>query len=188
MSAEAGPTEYTSYMLGWIPGQSSGRRGEKSSRAAFTRSGSRRVSMSISTLATLVPSVRRDVLVPAEEVVRVVRPLQRLQPLPPLRPVGLADPVLALLHEKVHIDAGVERLQLRPEVAGPRTFLVEAFGRLRGGVDVDGVPGASSVERGVVLSHAVDGSPQLEDGERRQLRLHLERVRRDDVDDVVGEL
>src|SRR5215218_6445355 len=52
-------------------------------------------------------SVRRDVLVQPEEVRRIVGALERLQPLVLLCTVCLADPLLALIHEEVHVDAGV---------------------------------------------------------------------------------
>src|SRR6266511_2472335 len=50
MSASVWPTEYTSYRLGSMPGQMSGRRSEKSSSASSTRSGGSAVSISVSTL------------------------------------------------------------------------------------------------------------------------------------------
>src|SRR5881628_658 len=53
----------------------------------------------------------RDVLVEPEEVVRVVRPLEGLQSLVLLRSIGLADPVLPLVHEEVHVHARVVRLE-----------------------------------------------------------------------------
>lgn len=49
----------------------------------------------------------RDVLVQSEEVVWVVPPLQSLEPLVLRRSIGLADALLTLVHQEVHIDAGV---------------------------------------------------------------------------------
>jgi hypothetical protein len=51
------------------------------------------------------------VLVEAEEVVGVIAALERLEPVVLLGPVGLADPLLTLLHQEVHVDARVVGLQ-----------------------------------------------------------------------------
>jgi hypothetical protein len=51
------------------------------------------------------------VLVEAEEVVRVIATLERLERVVLLGPIGLADPLLALLHEEVHVDARVVGLE-----------------------------------------------------------------------------
>src|SRR5215212_4524369 len=52
-----------------------------------------------------------DVLVEAEEVVGVIATLQRLEPVILLGPGSLADPLLTLLHQEVHIDACVVGLK-----------------------------------------------------------------------------
>src|SRR5262249_57882461 len=52
-----------------------------------------------------------DVLVQTEEVVRVVALLERLQPVVAGRPVGLADALLAFVHQEVHVDARVIGLE-----------------------------------------------------------------------------
>src|SRR5215212_4728613 len=96
------------------------------------------------------------VLVEAEEVVRVVAVLQRLEPLILLSPVGLADPLLTLLHEEVHVDARVVGLKGRPEVPDPLPLLVEALRRLGGACDVERTSGAASTEGCLLLPHACD--------------------------------
>ena len=52
---------------------------------------------------------RRDVLVDAEEVVRIVLSLQGLQPVVLLRPVRLLDSLRTLIAQEVHIDTLVPR-------------------------------------------------------------------------------
>ena len=114
--------------------------------------------------------------------------LQRLQPRVLLRPVGLADAIRALVAEEVDVDALVPRLERRPEVAHPLALLLEALGALGAGADVVGEAGAPSVEGGLVLADAVDGTTHLPDRKRRQRRGDLERALHRDVDDLVGEL
>ena len=85
---------------------------------------------SIAELAYSVPSHGGSgpyVLVEAEEVVGVVAALERLEPVVLPCPVGLANTLLSLLHEEVHVDARVVGLQRRPEVPGPLPLLVEAL-------------------------------------------------------------
>ena len=62
----------------------------------------------------------RDVLVEAEEVVRVVARLDRARAGPRSFRVGRADARLALVAEEVDVRAGVALLQRRGEVASPR--------------------------------------------------------------------
>src|SRR5215210_9023480 len=78
-----------------------------------------------------------DVLVKAEEVVGVIATLERLEPVILLGPVGLADPLLTLLHQEVHIDARVVGLKGRPEVPGPLSLFVEALFGLGDACDVE---------------------------------------------------
>jgi hypothetical protein len=56
-------------------------------------------------------SVWRDVLVQAEEVHRIVGPLQRLETLELFETIGSPDPLLALVHQEVHVDARFVRLE-----------------------------------------------------------------------------
>src|SRR4029453_6930421 len=95
--------------------------------------------------------VRWDVLVPPEEVVGVVFALQRTQAVVLRRPIGLANPILALLHQDVHVDARMEGLEGRPEIARPLPLLVESLLVLGDRGDVEGVSGLPAVEGGVVL-------------------------------------
>src|SRR5918995_3908294 len=104
-----------------------------------------------------------DVLVEAEEVVGVIATLQRLEPVVLLGPVGLADPLLTLLHQEVYIDARVVGLKGRPEVSGPLPLLAEALCRLGDASDVERMPGAASAEGRLVLAHACDGPSELPD-------------------------
>src|SRR5215204_7205287 len=108
------------------------------------------------------------VLVEAEEFVGVVAVLQRLEPVVLLGPVGLADPLLTLLHEEVYIDACVVGLECRPEVSDPLPFLVEALTRRGNSGDVERVTGAASAEGRLVLANARDRPPALPDREGRQ--------------------
>src|SRR5215210_8197384 len=108
------------------------------------------------------------VLIEAEEVVGVIATLQRLESIVLLGPVGLADPLLTLLHEKVHIDACVVGLECRPEVSDPLPFLVEALTRRGNSGDVERVTGAASAEGRLVLANARDRPPALPDREGRQ--------------------
>src|SRR2546422_10687677 len=78
----------------------------------------------------------RDVLVEAEEVVGVVLALQGLQAVILLGPVGLADALLALVHQEVDVNARVVGLECRPEVPDPLPLRVEAFRCRSGGRDV----------------------------------------------------
>src|SRR5215210_6338014 len=128
------------------------------------------------------------VLVEAEEVVGVVATLERLEPVILLCPVGLADPLLTLLHQEVYIDARVVGLKGRPEVSGPLPLLVEALRRLGDTPDVERMPGAASAESCLLLSHACDSPSELPDHKGRQRGVDLQRVIDRDVDNLVGEL
>src|SRR5215211_138350 len=77
-----------------------------------------------------------DVLVKAEEVVGVIATLQCLEPVILLGPVGLADPLLTLLHQEVHIDPCVVGLKGCPEGPDPLPLLVEARRRIGDAADV----------------------------------------------------
>src|SRR5919106_3257735 len=133
-------------------------------------------------------SIRWDVLVQAEEVVRVILPLQGLQPIVFLSSVSLANSLLSLLHEEVHVDALMVRPECRPQASGPFTFLVEALTRRGRGVDVNGVPRASTTERRLVLPDAPDGASEMKDREGGQGRLHAYRMVDGGVNDSVREL
>src|SRR5919107_2762229 len=108
------------------------------------------------------------VLVEAEEVVGVIATLQRLESVVLLRPVGLADSLLTLLHQEVHIDARVVGLEGRPEVSDPLPFLVEALTRVGNSGDVKRVTCAASAEGRLVLANARGRPPALPDWESRQ--------------------
>src|SRR6266516_6656926 len=58
-----------------------------------------------STRGQPVELVRRDVLIESEEVLRVVAALQSLESAVLLCAVSLADAILTLVHEEVHVDA-----------------------------------------------------------------------------------
>src|SRR5215207_10336016 len=114
---------------------------------------------SISELAYSVPSHGGSgpyVLVEAEDVVGVVAALERLEPVVLLCPIGLADTLLSLLHEEVHVDARVVGLQRRPEVPDPLPLLLKALGPLGRAGDVVRMPRAASAEGRLVLAHARD--------------------------------
>src|SRR5829696_2169577 len=129
-----------------------------------------------------------DVLVEAEEVVGIIATLQRLEPVVLLGPVGLADPLLTLLHQEVYIDARVVGLKGRPEVSGPLPLLVEALCRLGDACDVKSMPGAASAEGCLLLAHACDGPSELPDHKGRQRGVDSQRVIDRDVDNLVSEL
>src|SRR5438552_1214046 len=74
-----------------------------------------------------VELVRRDVLIESEEVLRVVAALQSLESAVLLCAVSLADAILTLVHEEVHVDARMPGLEGRPEAAHPLTLLLEAL-------------------------------------------------------------
>src|SRR5438309_7589191 len=113
-----------------------------------------------------IPLVRPDVLVQPEEIRWVVPALQRLELRVAIPAVRLLDPLLALLHEEVHVDIGLVRQQRVPETARPLALLREA-GLIRGRrIDVDRVPRAAAAEGCLVLAHARDRAAQLEDRER----------------------
>src|SRR5215212_11048956 len=126
-----------------------------------------------------------DVLVEAEEVVRVVAALERLEPVVLLGPVGLADSLLTLLHQEVYVDARVVGLQRRPEVPGPLPLIVEALCRLGDAADVERMAGASSAEGRLLLAHACDGSSELPDHGISQRGLDSQRVIERDVDNLI---
>src|SRR5215210_4787554 len=114
-------------------------------------------------------SVRPDVLVQPEDVVRVVAPLQRLEAVVLLRPVGLPDALLALLHQEVDVDRRVVGRERRPEAPRPFGGLVEAVPPLRDRRDVEREAGGAAVERSGALRHARDRASHLPDREPRQL-------------------
>src|SRR5215211_2830168 len=128
------------------------------------------------------------VLVKAEEVVGVVAVLQRLEPVVLLGPVGLADPLLTLLHQEIHIDARVVWLKGRPEVSGPLPLLVEALCRVGDASDVERMPSAASAEGCLLLAHACDGPSKLPDHESTKRGIDPQRVIDRDVDNLVCEL
>src|SRR5215216_6150788 len=68
-----------------------------------------------------------DVLVEAEEVVGVIATLERLEPVILLGPVGLADPLLTLLHQEADSVTCVVRGKGRPEVPIPLPHVGEAL-------------------------------------------------------------
>src|SRR5205823_11544300 len=113
----------------------------------------RRVPLATRRLAGLA---RRDVLVDAEDVLRIDLPLQRLQPVVLLGAVGLAHAVLALVHEEVDVHGGEVRLERRPEAPHPLALLVEALRRRRRAADVVREARVPPVEGGLVLAHARD--------------------------------
>src|SRR6185295_7986121 len=133
-------------------------------------------------------SVRRDVLVQAEEVVGVVLSLQRLEAVVLRRAIGLPDPLLPLLPEEVHVDARVEGLERRPQIPNPLALGVEAIFRLGAGGDVEGMPRASCVVGGLVASHPGYRSAELPNREGGKRRADAMRVLDGDVDHLVGEL
>src|SRR5829696_10429593 len=126
-----------------------------------------------------------DVLVEAEEVVRVVATLQRLEPVVLLGPVGSADPLLTLLHQEVYIDTCVVGLKGRPEVSGPLPLLLEALCRLGDASDVERMTGAASAEGCLVLAHACGGPSELPDHKGRQRGVDPQRVIDRDLDHLV---
>src|SRR5215204_7307494 len=128
------------------------------------------------------------VLVEAEDVVGVVATLERLEPVVLLCPVGLADPLLTLLHQEVHVDAGVVGLKARPEGPNPLPLFVEALFGLGNACDVERVPGAASAEGRLLLSHACEGPSELPDHESTKRGVDPQRVIDRDVDDLVCEL
>src|SRR4051812_26312255 len=116
------------------------------------------------------PLTRGAVLVEPEEVVGVVLLLETLQPRKLLGTIGLADAILALLHEEVHIYARVVGRERVPVAARPLALLVEAVGRLAVAVDVERVARVATVEGGVVLAdarHRPSHLPEGDAGDRR---------------------
>src|SRR5215204_3439328 len=128
------------------------------------------------------------VLIEAEEVVGVVATLQRLEPVVLLGPVGLADPLLALLHKEVYIETSVVGLKSCPEVPNPLPLFVEALCLLGDAADVECMPGAASAEGRLVLSHACHCPSELPDHERTKRGIDPQRVIDGDLDDLVCEL
>src|SRR5207249_3229197 len=110
-------------------------------------------------------SGRRDVLVDPEEVLRVVAALQLLQARVLLGAVGLAHAGLALVAEEVDVDAGLVRLERRPERPHPVALLLEAVRALGARADVVGEAGVTPAERGLVLADARDRAAHLPDRE-----------------------
>src|SRR5581483_11167380 len=104
---------------------------------------------------------RRDVLVDPEDVARVVAALQRLQATVLLGAVGLADALLALVAEEIHVDARLVRLERGPEGTHPVPLALEPVGVLGAGADVVGEAGVAAVERRAVLADAADGAAHL---------------------------
>src|SRR5215204_2750961 len=101
------------------------------------------------------------VLVEAEEVLGVIATLERLEPVVLLGPVGLADPLLTLLHEEVHVDARVVGLQCRPEVSGPLPLFFEALFGFGDACDVERMPGTAPTEGRLLLAHARERPSKL---------------------------
>src|SRR5205807_8528398 len=99
------------------------------------------------------PLRRRDVLVEAKDVVRVVAALERPQALVLRPPVGLADALRALVHEEVHVHAPMMRSERRPEVAHPLPLAVEALGPGGAGADVERERGLAPVEGALAVVH-----------------------------------
>src|SRR4030095_2328250 len=93
----------------------------------------------------------RDVLVQPEEVVGVVLLLERLEALVLCRSVCLPDPLMALVHEEVHVHTGVIWLKGRPESMYPCPLFFEALGARGVSADVECVAGAPAVESSLVL-------------------------------------
>ena len=79
------------------------------------------------------------------------------------RSVGLPDPLMALVHEEVHVHAGVIRLQGRPEAMDPCSLVCEALGAGGVSADVERVAGAAAVERRLVLADASNRTTGLPD-------------------------
>jgi hypothetical protein len=133
-------------------------------------------------------SVGLDVLVEPEEVRRVVLALEGLQSVVLVGAVGLPDPLLALFHEEVHVDAGVVGCESGPVVASPLALGLEAISSLAVAVDVEGEPRVAPIERGRALADACNRSAHLPQGDAADRRRDARAVLDDDVDDVVGEL
>src|SRR5215204_6836662 len=129
-----------------------------------------------------------DVLVEAKEVVGVIATVQRLEPVVLLGSVGLADPLLAFLHEEIHVDARVVGLEGRPEVPNPLPLFVEALCRLGDAGNVERMPGAASAEGCLVLAHACNRPSELPDHESTERGFDPQRVIDCDVDNLVCEL
>src|SRR5215212_449336 len=126
-----------------------------------------------------------DVLVEAEEVVGIIATLQRLEPVVLLGPVGLANPLLTLLHQEVYIDTCVVGLKGRPEVPNPLSLFVEALCRLGDAGDVERMPGAASTEGCLLLSHARERPSKLPDHESTERGIDPQRVIDRDLDHLV---
>src|SRR6476659_6280098 len=88
-----------------------------------------------------------NVLIDPKEVVRVVAPLQLPETRVLLGAVGLADAILPLVAEEVHVDALLVRFERRPEVPHPLPLLAEAVGGLGTGADVVREAGVAAAER-----------------------------------------
>src|SRR5262245_10405508 len=88
----------------------------------------------------------RDVLVQPEAVVGVVFLLERPEALVFCRSICLANPLVTLVHEEVHVDAGVIRLKGGPESMDPCSLFFEAFGARGVSADVERVTSAPAVE------------------------------------------
>src|SRR5215203_3043701 len=125
------------------------------------------------------------VLVEAEEVLGVIATLERLEPVILLGPVGLADPLLTLLHQEVYIDARVVGLKCRPEVSGPLPLFFEALFGLGDACDVERMPCAASAEGRLVLAHARDRPSTLPERQSSKRGVDQQRVIDSDVDDFV---
>jgi len=104
-----------------------------------------------------------------------------------LRSVRLADPILAFVHQEVHVDAGLVRFERRPQASRPFPLLVEPFRRFGDRCDVDRVARAKPVEGGFVLGYSRDSASLLKDRESRLRRTHSEGVVGGDVDHLVSE-
>src|SRR4029453_5584737 len=116
--------------------------------------------------ASLGPSVQdvlggRDVLVQPEEVRGVVFLLEPLEALGLFRSICLPDPLLALVHEEVHVHARVLRVKGRPESPDPCPLFFEALGAGGVSADVERVAGVPTVESSLVFADARDRTTGL---------------------------
>lgn len=66
-----------------------------------------------------------DVLVQVKDILRIVPTLKCLETLVPLLAIRLAHTLLSLLHQPVHVDAGMVRSEGGPAGACPITLLLE---------------------------------------------------------------
>src|SRR5215210_539203 len=146
-------------------------RSKPANRPSASRS-CRRATRPTDAESALAPTLgRRDVLVQAEHVVRVVLPLQLLEAGVLRVTVRGAHALVAFLAEEVDVHGGLPRLEGRPEVTHPLPLALEALRGRGGGADVVGEGCAAAAECGLVLADARDGAAHLPDRERGQRRL-----------------